>query len=306
MYHLPVLAKESIEALNIQPDSTIVDATFGGGGHSKLILEELGAEGRLFGFDQDADALRNSLDDPRFTFVQANFEYLARFLKLHAVRSVDGILADLGVSSHQLDEGERGFSYRYEAALDMRMNQQNEQTAATILNTYTQDALQDIFSRYGEVRNAKTLAQAIVSAKSQQPFQTINDLMVTIEPLIKGQRLRYLSQVFQALRIEVNDEMGVLERFLKNAMKVLKPGGKLVIIAYHSLEDRMVKQFLKTGNIDGGIQRDFYGEIFRPFKITTKKAVLPSDEEIRTNSRARSAKMRVGERLEISEESFDW
>jgi len=306
MYHQPVLAKESIGALSIQSNSTIVDATFGGGGHSKLILEELGAEGRLFGFDQDADAVQNSLDDSRFTFVQANFEYLSRFLKLHAVRSVDGILADLGVSSHQLDEGERGFSYRYEAALDMRMNQQSERTAATILNTYTQDALQDIFSRYGEVRNSKTLAQAIVAAKSQQPFQTINDLMTTIEPLIKGQRLRYLSQVFQALRIEVNDEMGVLERFLKEAMKVLKPGGKLVIIAYHSLEDRMVKQFLKTGNINGDVQRDFYGAIFRPFKIITKKAVLPSDAEIKGNSRARSAKMRVGERLEISEESFDW
>ncbi|MEM6700242.1 MAG: 16S rRNA (cytosine(1402)-N(4))-methyltransferase RsmH [Bacteroidota bacterium] len=306
MYHLPVLAKESIEALDIQLNSTIVDATFGGGGHSKLILEELGTEGQLFGFDQDADAVKNAISDPRFTFVQANFEYLARFLKLHAVRSVDGILADLGVSSHQLDEGERGFSYRYEAALDMRMNQQNERTAATILNTYTQDALQDIFSRYGEVRNAKTLAQAIVAAKSQQSFQTINDLMVTIEPLIKGQRLRYLSQVFQALRIEVNDEMGVLERFLKNAMKVLKPGGKLVIISYHSLEDRMVKQFLKTGNNKGDVQRDFYGQIFRPFKIITKKAVLPSDEEVKVNSRARSAKMRVGERLELSEENFDW
>lgn len=306
MYHQPVLAKESIKALNIQSNSTIVDATFGGGGHSKLILEELGAEGRLFGFDQDADALQNALDDSRFTFVQANFEHLSRFLKLHTVRSVDGILADLGVSSHQLDEGERGFSYRYEAALDMRMNQQSERTAATILNTYTQKDLQDIFSRYGEVRNAKTLAQAIVAAKSQQPFRTINDLMTTIEPLIKGQRLRYLSQVFQALRIEVNDEMGVLERFLKEAMKVLKPGGKLVIIAYHSLEDRMVKQFLKTGNINGDVQRDFYGEIFRPFKIITKKAVLPSDEEIRVNSRARSAKMRIGERLKISEENFDW
>ncbi|MEL6720672.1 MAG: 16S rRNA (cytosine(1402)-N(4))-methyltransferase RsmH, partial [Bacteroidota bacterium] len=301
MYHQPVLAKESIAALNIEADSTIVDATFGGGGHSKLILEQLGSTGRLFGFDQDADAAQNAIDDSRFTFVQANFEHLARFLKLYTVRSVDGILADLGVSSHQLDEGERGFSYRYEADLDMRMNQQNERTAATILNTYTQDTLQDIFSRYGEVRNAKTLAQAIVAARSQQSFKTINDLMLTIEPLIKGQRLRYLSQVFQALRIEVNDEMGVLERFLKNAMKVLKPGGKLVIIAYHSLEDRMVKQFLKTGNINGDIQRDFYGEIFRPFKIITKKAVLPSNEEIKMNSRARSAKMRVGERLEISE-----
>ncbi|MEM9888912.1 MAG: 16S rRNA (cytosine(1402)-N(4))-methyltransferase RsmH [Bacteroidota bacterium] len=306
MYHLPVLAKESIAALNVQPNSIVVDATFGGGGHSKLILEQLGEGGKLLAFDQDQDAQANALADERFIFVQGNFEYLERFLKLYGIRSVDAILADLGVSSHQFDEGERGFSYRFDADLDMRMNQSGERTAAEVLNHYPQEDLQSIFSRYGEVRNAKTLSQAIVVARDQQPFQRISDLMHTVEPIIKGQRLRYLSQVFQALRIEVNDEMGVLQRFLENTLKVLKPKGRLVIISYHSLEDRMVKNFLKTGNVAGDVQRDFYGDIYRPFKVITKKAVLPSEAEIKENPRARSAKLRVGKRLEVSGATYDW
>ncbi|MEM0992983.1 MAG: 16S rRNA (cytosine(1402)-N(4))-methyltransferase RsmH [Bacteroidota bacterium] len=306
MYHLPVLANTSIEALNLQSNSVVVDATFGGGGHSKLILEALGNDGKLLGFDQDEDAAANAIVDDRFTFVKGNFEYIDRFLKLYAVRKVDAILADLGVSSHQLDEGERGFSYRFDADLDMRMNQQSGQTAADVLNQYTQADLQTMFSRYGEVRNAKTLSQAIVAQRDQEAYRKISDLMHTLEPLIKGQRLRYLSQVFQALRIAVNDEMGVLERFLQNSLKVLKPKGRLVIISYHSLEDRMVKNFLKTGNVAGEVQRDFYGAIYRPFKIISKKAILPSEAEINTNPRARSAKMRVGERLAVSGEEYDW
>jgi 16S rRNA (cytosine1402-N4)-methyltransferase len=305
-YHLPVLAQESVDALQLTDSSIVIDATFGGGGHSKLILDRLGEQGRLYGFDQDADAAANALDDSRFQFVSSNFEHLERFMRLYGVSKVDAILADLGVSSHQLDEGERGFSYRFEAALDMRMNQSDTKTAADILNDYTAEELQSIFSRYGEVRNAKTLAQAVVADRSVQPFQRISDLLQTIDPIIKGQRLRYLSQVFQALRMEVNDEMGVLQRFLENTLSVLAPGGRLVVIAYHSLEDRMVKQFLKTGNVDGNVQRDFYGDIYRPYKIITKKAIVPSNEEINRNPRARSAKMRVAERLEDKEITYDY
>jgi 16S rRNA (cytosine1402-N4)-methyltransferase len=305
-YHLPVLAQESVDALQLTDSSIVIDATFGGGGHSKLILDRLGEQGRLYGFDQDADAAANALDDSRFQFVSSNFEHLERFMRLYGVSKVDAILADLGVSSHQLDEGERGFSYRFEAALDMRMNQSDTKTAADILNDYTAEELQSIFSRYGEVRNAKTLAQAVVADRSVQPFQRISDLLQTIDPIIKGQRLRYLSQVFQALRMEVNDEMGVLQRFLENTLNVLAPGGRLVVIAYHSLEDRMVKQFLKTGNVDGNVQRDFYGDIYRPYKIITKKAIVPSNEEINRNPRARSAKMRVAERLEDKEITYDY
>jgi len=306
MYHLPVLAEESISALNIQPNGVYIDATFGGGGHSKLILEQLGSAGKLFGFDQDQDALANVLDDTRFTMVPGNFKYLRRFLKMYAVRTVDGILADLGVSSHQLDEAKRGFSYRFDAKLDMRMNQEDAKTAALVLNTYDADSLQRLFSEYGEVRNAKTLTQRILSTRQTKELETINDLLNVLDPLVIGQRWKYLSQVFQALRMEVNDEVKALEDFLKDAFQMLKPGGRLVVIAYHSIEDRCIKQFLKTGSVEGNIQRDFYGSIFRPFQIITKKAIEPSAEELVRNSRARSAKMRVGERLAISDEHFEW
>lgn len=295
-YHIPVLAKESINAMAIQPDGVYVDATFGGGGHSRLILDELGDKGQLLGFDQDEDALANVPDDKRFTFVHHNFRYLKQFLRLHAHRKVDGILADLGVSSHQLDVAERGFSFRYDADLDMRMNQQQDINAANILNSYSADDLQLLFSQYGEVRNAKTLALRIVEQRSHQPLNTIGQFLGVIEPIIRGHRSRYLAQVFQALRIEVNDEMGALEGFLKQAMEVLKPGGRLVVISYHSIEDRMIKNFLKAGNIKGVADKDFYGNINRPFKIISKKAILPTDEEIKNNPRARSAKLRVGEK----------
>lgn len=296
-YHLPVLARESIQALAIKSNGVYADATFGGGGHARLILQELGDNGCLFGFDQDEDALPNAPDDERFEFVQSNFRYLKRFLKLHGVQQVDGILADLGVSSHQLDVAERGFSYRFDAELDMRMNQQGEVSAADIINNYSAEDLQRVLGEYGEVRNARTLAQRIATERQVRGLRTINDLLTVIDPLIRGQRLRYLSQVFQALRIEVNDEMGALSDFLEQSLEVLAPGGRLVIITYHSIEDRLVKNFLKTGNIQGEVKKDFYGNIERPFKVITKSPIEPTEEEIADNPRARSAKLRVGEKL---------
>ncbi len=296
MYHLPALLRETIDHLNIQAEGTYVDVTFGGGGHSKVILQHLNEHGKLFGFDQDTDAIKNTLDDERFTFVHSNFQHLQRFLKLHNTKQVDGILADLGVSSHQLDQAERGFSYRFDAELDMRMNQKADLTASEVLNKYSAEALQHMFSRYGEVRNSKTLAYKIVEDRQARPFKYISDLLGSMDTLIRGNRLRYLSQVFQAIRIEVNQEMQVLENFLEQALQVLKPGGRLVVISYHSLEDRIIKNFFKTGNIDGEVKKDFYGNIERPFKIITKKAVLPTKEECRENPRARSAKLRVAEK----------
>ena len=296
-YHQPALASESIEALAIRPGGTYVDATFGGGGHSRLILNELGAEGRLLGFDQDEDALANILEDGRFTFVHHNFRFLKRFLRLHRIQEVDGILADLGVSSHQLDVAERGFSYRFDAALDMRMNQQQEKTAATLVNTYDAEALQELFSNYGEVRNARTLAQRIVEERRHRPIETIGAFLAVVEPVIRGHRARYLSQAFQALRIEVNDEMGALQEFLEQSLEVLKPGGRLAVITYHSIEDRMVKNFLKAGNFEGRQEKDFYGNIQRPFKVISRKAIVPSEEEVQQNPRARSAKLRIGEKI---------
>lgn len=296
-YHRPVLAQASVDLLNIQPGGTYVDVTFGGGGHSRLILERLGPEGRLFGFDQDADARANALKDPRFQFVPANFRYLQRFLRLYQVRQVDGILADLGVSSHQLDVAERGFSYRFDADLDMRMNQEQERSAMDVLAHASAETLQRILGEYGEVRNARTLAEHLVAERKVRPIRTIQDLLSAVEPVIRGQRLRYLSQVFQALRIEVNDEMGALDDFLQQSMEVLREGGVLSVITYHSLEDRMVKNYLKAGNATGKYEQDFYGHIHRPFKVLTKKALLPTEEEIRENSRARSARLRGGVRL---------
>ncbi len=293
-YHIPILAKESIEALAIKKDGVYLDATFGGGGHSRLILNELGEKGRLFAFDQDDDALRNLIDDERFTFNHHNFRYMKQFLRLHGVKQVDGILADLGVSSHQLNEAERGFSFRFEADLDMRMNRSEETTAATILKTYSADALQTLFSEYGEVRNAKSLAQKIVQDRGHRPIRTIGDLLGIIEPLVRGHKNRYLAQVFQALRIEVNDEMGALQEFLEATLEVLKPGGRLVVISFHSLEDRMVKNLLKTGNVEGEKKSDFYGKIERPFEQLNKGVITPSEDEMAKNTRARSAKMRVG------------
>ncbi len=296
-YHVPVLANECIEQLQLRPGGIYVDVTFGGGGHSRLILESAGDDPiRLFGFDQDEDASANALPDDRFTFVAANFRHLKRYMRLYGITKIDGLLADLGVSSHQFDVPERGFSFRFEADLDMRMSKTGDRTAADVVNHYSPADLQAVFGEFGEVRNAKTLANAIAAARDTEPLRTIKDLLKVVDPCVRGQRPRYLAQVFQALRIEVNDEMGALRELFAQATDMLKPGGRLVVISYHSLEDRITKNILRTGNVDGKVNKDFYGNIDRPYKLITRKPILPTAVEIERNSRARSAKLRVGER----------
>ena len=296
-YHTSVLLHESIEGLSIQPSGVYVDATFGGGGHSKEILKQLNAEGRLLGFDQDEDAQRNSFSDERFTLVQANFRDLKRFLRLHNALPVDGILADLGVSSWQFDTAERGFSYRFDGPLDMRMNKQGEKTAADVLNERSVDDLQKMFSMYGELRNAKTFASAIVEVRAQKEFETIADLLSVCEANRIGEKHKYLAQVFQSLRIEVNDELGALKNLLEQSAEVLKPGGRLAVITFHSLEDRLVKNYMKHGSFADEPVKDFFGNIERKFKSITKKPIEATDSEQRENSRSRSAKLRVAERI---------
>ena len=295
-YHLPVLLEESIQGLDIKESGIYVDVTFGGGGHSSVILDHLGDGGQLIGFDQDADALQNVIQDKRLTIQPHNFRYLKRYLRLDGVGQVDGILADLGVSSFQINTPERGFSFRFDADLDMRMDRNVKKDATHIINKYRADDLQKVFGAYGEVRNAKSLAQAIVEARKMSPIKTTSKFLDVIGPWIRGDRNRYLAQVFQALRIEVNDEMGALEDFFKDAIDVLAPGGRLVVISYHSLEDRMTKNFMKTGNAEGKVEKDFYGNINRPLKIITRKPIYPSEEELAKNTRARSAKMRIAEK----------
>ncbi len=295
-YHTTVLLKEAVDALDIQPDGVYVDATFGGGGHSNEILSRLGANGRLLAFDQDEAARQNLAPDTRLTFVAANFRNLQSMLRLYGVRKVDGILADLGVSSHQFDEAARGFSYRFDAPLDMRMNRAEPHTAADIVNTYSATDLQRILGEYGEVRNARTLANAIVTARTGKKILNISDLLQITQMLAMGEKMRYQSQVFQALRIEVNDELGALAELLAQVQLTLQPvTGRVSIITFHSLEDRLVKNFFKSGNIEGVQKSDFYGNIERPFEILTKKPILPSETEIRDNPRARSAKLRVAQ-----------
>lgn len=295
-YHIPVLAHECVDYMDFRPGGIYVDVTFGGGGHSRLILEKAGTmDIRLFGFDQDEEAAANALDDERFTFVPANFRHLRNYLRLHGVTRIDGLLADLGVSSHQFNRAERGFSYRFDAELDMRMGKTADRTAADIVNNYDADDLQKVFGEYGEVRNARTLAHAVVDARERQAVVTIQDFLNVCDPLVRGNRPRYLAQVFQALRIEVNDEIGALTDLLAQATDLLIPNnGRLVVISYHSLEDRITKNFLKTGNADGNVIKDFYGKIDRPYKILTKKPVLPDAAELQRNPRSRSAKLRVG------------
>jgi 16S rRNA (cytosine1402-N4)-methyltransferase len=299
VYHIPVLLSEAMDGLNIRAGGVFVDCTFGGGGHSAEILAHLDSDGRLFGFDQDADAKKNSLNDRRFVFIPHNFRHLQRFLRLHGISAVDGILADLGVSSHQFDEPARGFSTRSEAELDMRMDKRQELTAATILNTYEERQLQEMFSRYGEVTNAKTLAKAIATQRKKTPFQTIHGLKQAIADLVKGNPHRYFAQVFQALRIEVNDETGALHDLLVQAPTLLRPGGRIVIISFHSLEDRMVKQFFRNGHFEEKDEQDPFGippsiPTLRPL---TKKPITPSDKELSRNPRARSAKLRIAEKI---------
>jgi 16S rRNA (cytosine1402-N4)-methyltransferase len=296
IYHTTVLLEEAVHALNIRPEGIYVDATFGGGGHSGLILRGLGDKGKLIGFDQDDDVRSQIVEDKRFMFLNHNFRELKRMLRFSAIRRVDGVLADLGVSSHQFDEADRGFSYRFDAPLDMRMNQAEGKTAAKILNTYTAENLQKILSEYGEVRNSRTLAQALVAARVGKSYQNISDLLAVSDPLSMGDKMRYRSQVFQALRMEVNDEIGALKDFLQQSLEVLSAGGRLVVITFHSIEDRLVKNFMKSGNFDGELNTDFYGNITRPFNVITKKPIEPSAEEIRNNPRARSAKLRIAEK----------
>lgn len=297
MYHIPVLLPECMEGLNLKPDGIYVDVTFGGGGHSREILTKLNENGRLLAFDQDDDALQNSLDDPRFTLIHNNFRHLKRCLRAEGIRQVDGILADLGISSHQIDVPERGFSFRFDARLDMRMNSESKLTAADIINTYSPERLQQILSEYGEVRNAKTLTQHIVQLRETRPIRTIDDFVGLIEPMIWGIRPKYLAQLFQALRIEVNDEIGALQDFLTDAVQVLKPEGRLVVMSYHSLEDRPVKNFMKHAAFTDEPLRDEFGAISRPFKLITKKPIEASYAETKQNPRARSAKLRVAERI---------
>lgn len=304
MYHTSVLLNESVDGLQVKPGGTYVDATFGGGGHSKLILKNLNGKGHLYAFDQDADAVKNADeldDDACFTLIQANFRHLKRHLRAEGVRAgtVSGILADLGVSSHQLDSAERGFSYRFDAALDMRMDTREGITAADLLNEKSAIELQQIFSELGEVRNAKTLAAAVVNARAGKPFRTTGELTALCEKHFMGDRMRYYSQVFQALRMAVNDELGALEEFLQAGYEMLATGGRLAVITFHSLEDRMVKNFMKTGNINGEMKKDFYGNIDRPWELITKKALEPSPEEVKENGRARSSKLRIAQKAHL-------
>ncbi len=297
MYHVPVLLSECIEALQIKPDGVYVDVTFGGGGHSRLILEKLGPNGSLIAFDQDADAAKNVPADDRIIFVAANYRHLFRFLRLHDALPVDGILADFGISSHQIDAAERGFAIRYDAPLDMRMDQSQAVSAKTVVNTYSAEDLQTIFSRYGEITNSKTLAQTIVEARKLKAIETTFELRDIAMRVAKGNEMSYLAQVFQAIRIETNDEINGIKEFLEQAKESLVEGGRLVTLSYHSLEDRLVKDYTRYGNFSGEHQKDDFGNIYRPFNLITKKPLEASAEEIKQNSRARSAKMRIAEKI---------
>lgn len=300
-YHVPVMLKECIEGLNIKPDGIYVDVTFGGGGHSKEILKHLSEAGKLFGFDQDVDAKVNAeaIENRSFTFVQANFRYLKRYLKLHGVKQVDGILADLGISSHQIDEASRGFSTRGDAELDMRMDRSAAKSAKTVVNEYEEKELHKILGIYGEIRNAKSVASAIVSQRFSKPFQTTFDLIELLKKFApRGKENKYYAQVFQAIRIEVNEEMAVLEDFLSQSAEVLKPGGRLVVMSYHSLEDRMVKNYINKGKVFGEVEKDFFGNELKPFRAINRKPVTANQQELTENSRSRSAKLRVAECIE--------
>ena len=296
-YHNPVLLQESIEGLAIRPNGTYVDVTFGGGGHSKRILENLNEEGRLLGFDHDVDTLVNNIDDSRFDFVAANFSHLMQYLKYHKIIKVDGILADFGVSSHQFDTQERGFSIRTDARLDMRMNQLQELDAHKVINSYPEDKLRTLFFSYGELKNSKTIARSIVTAREENEITTTMDLIELVRPLIpKRIENKILAQLFQALRIEVNDELEAMKSFLIQAKEVLVERGRLVCISYHSLEDRLVKRYFQTGSFDGELEKDFYGNPIKPLK-KIGKLIVPSSEEVKENRRARSAKLRIAEKI---------
>ena len=298
VYHVPALASQSIEGLNINPAGTYVDVTFGGGGHSRLIINSLGNDGRLFGFDQDMDAYANRIDDARFTFVHGNFRYIENFLRYYGVKKVDGILADLGVSFHHFDDGERGFSFRSaDAPLDMRMSRDNALDAQKVVNTYDVDRLTDIFRLYGELKNARRMADVIVKSRSLRRIEKIADFLDIIRPLINPRsEKKELAQVFQALRMEVNHEVDALQEFLEQTLHVLRPGARLAIITYHSIEDRMVKNFMRSGRIDGKVESDFFGHRLSPLTLINNKPIIADDEEVERNPRSRSAKLRVAEK----------
>ena len=297
-YHVPVLLEASVEQMNIRPDGTYCDLTFGGGGHSRHILSFLGEGGRLFSFDQDRDTLANAPDDEHFNYVESNFRFLRGALRLRGVTEVDGILADLGVSSHHFDATERGFSFRGEAPLDMRMNQRGGRTAADIVNGYDADSLARVLKEYGELDTTWKIASCIVRAREQQPILTTAQLVEAVKPCTpKRDESKFLTKLFQALRIEVNGEMEALKMALEQSLKVLKPGGRLVVISYHSLEDRLVKNFMRSGNFEGKVEQDFFGRQQTPFEVVSRKAIVPTAEEVERNPRSRSAKMRVAIKL---------
>lgn len=300
VYHIPVLLKESVDGMNIQQDSICVDVTFGGGGHSREILSRLGENGHLYSFDQDEDAIKNIEEDSRFTFVRSNFRFLKNFIRYYDIKEVDSILADLGVSSHHFDDSTRGFSFRFEDGdLDMRMNKTAGKTAADILNTYTEEELADIFYLYGELKQSRRIASAVIKNRSEKKYKKISDLLDTLSPFVgKGEKeKKILAQAFQALRIEVNEEMETLKEMLQQALDILKKGGRLSVITYHSLEDRLVKNFFKTGNFEGKIDKDIFGNFNTPFRLINNKVIIPSMDEQERNPRSRSAKLRIAEKI---------
>ncbi len=299
VYHIPALLTEAINGLNISPEGIYVDVTFGGGGHSRAIMEKLGDEGHLYALDQDIDAYANRLNDRRFTFVYSNFSFIKNFLRYYGVEEVDGIIADLGVSFHHFDDSERGFSFRQDSRLDMRMNRSGKVDAATVLNTYDEEQLASILYLYGELKQSRRMASAIVKARNAGEITTTGRLVEVVSPFIrKSQEKKELAQVFQALRIEVNNEIDVLKRLLNQSLEVLKPGGRLVIITYHSLEDRLVKNFMRSGNVEGKVEKDFFGKVNTPWKLINNKVIVASDEEVERNPRSRSAKLRIAEKVQ--------
>lgn len=303
-YHVPVLLTASVDGLNVRPDGTYVDVTLGGAGHSREILRRLGPDGRLLGFDQDLDAQANAPDDARFTFVRSNFRYLANWLRYYGVAPVDGILADLGVSSHHFDDATRGFSFRFDAPLDMRMNVRARQTAADVVNRYGEADLARIFQLYGELKNGRRLAAVLVRRRAEKPVETVENLIEVVRPLIgRDREKKDMARVFQALRIEVNHEMDALHELLDAAVRALRPGGRLVVLTYHSLEDRMVKNYVRAGNIDGRVEQDFFGNRLAPFRAVNNRVIIPDEAEQTANPRSRSAKLRIAERVALPEDT---
>ncbi|MBO5960615.1 MAG: 16S rRNA (cytosine(1402)-N(4))-methyltransferase RsmH [Paludibacteraceae bacterium] len=297
-YHIHVLCEQTIDLLQIKPDGTYVDVTFGGGGHSRAIMSRLEDGGRLLGFDQDMDAYNNRIDDDRFIFVRSNFRYISNFLRYHAIDAVDGILADLGVSSHHFDDQTRGFSFRFDGNLDMRMNQQAGKSAADVVNGYSEEALADVFYLYGELKSARKIARAIVNNRSKGAITQVQDLLRVLQPYVgRDKEKKELAQIFQALRIEVNDEMAALQKLLQSSLEALKPGGRMAVLTYHSLEDRLVKNFFRSGNLEGKIEKDFYGNVLSPWKLVNNKVIVADEQELTLNPRSRSAKLRVAEKI---------